>query len=106
MGRAVRERDLVNLAEVHTHPEAWVGHSPWDDAHAFSLRPGALSIVWPKYGQQLPAFEAWGVHERAADKWVHLEGRRAARRITILPGLVDLRTRLELSDFASQERDA
>jgi hypothetical protein len=106
MGRAVRERNLVNLAQVHTHPEAWVGHSPWDDAHAFSLRSGALSIVWPKYGQQLPAFGTWGVHERTADEWVHLEGRRAARRITILPGLVELRARLEFLDFGTEELDA
>ncbi len=51
LGRTLRAAGLVNVAQLHTHPDQWVGHSAWDDEHAFSLRDGALSIVWPDYGR-------------------------------------------------------
>src|SRR5207245_2264274 len=53
MGRRLRDEGLVNLAQVHTHPTEGVEHSSWDDAHAFSQRDGVLSIVWPRFGEDL-----------------------------------------------------
>src|SRR5438105_998999 len=44
-GKHFRAFRLVRLAQVHTHPEAWTGHSPHDDQRAYSQLEGALSIV-------------------------------------------------------------
>lgn len=91
MGRKLREMGLVNVAQLHTHPGNWVGHSAWDDDHAFSLRNGALSIVWPQYGLELPPVGRWGVHECHDRAWGRLSTEAAARRVRILPGVLDLR---------------
>jgi hypothetical protein len=105
MGRALRARGLVNVAQLHTHPTDWVDHSPWDDAHAFSLRDGALSIIWPRYGRDLPAFETWGVHERQAGQWAWLSVAEAAARVRVLPAGIDLRTSLEWMHEEDDEFD-
>lgn len=91
MGRALRAAGLVNVAQLHTHPDEWVGHSTWDDTHAFSLRDGALSIVWPQYGHTLPPRPAWGVHECQGHVWRELTGDEAAARIRVVPAVLDLR---------------
>src|SRR2546428_7342252 len=48
-GKHLREHSLVRLAQVHTHPGSWVGHSPEDDRRADSQEGGAGSIVLPDY---------------------------------------------------------
>lgn len=96
MGEALGDLGLVNLAQLHTHPSASVNHSPWDDAHAYSSRNGALSIVWPHYGRRLPSLDSWGVHERQQGRWVRLKGTEASRRIVVVPESVDLRIAFEL----------
>lgn len=40
---------LVQIAQVHTHPSSWIGHSPGDSAHASFKIKGLLSIVVPFY---------------------------------------------------------
>lgn len=105
MSRALREAGLVNVAQIHTHPDAWVGHSQWDDAHAYSLREGSLSIVWPRYGMDLPPQSAWGVHARLAGDWMELSEREAGRRVRILPSVVDLRLHLTFLDAEHEARD-
>lgn len=94
MGSALRERGLVNVAQLHTHPGTWVGHSDWDDSHAYSLRDGALSIVWPNYGRGIPLFEHWGIHERREGEWMRLEPEEAAARIQMLPSALCLCDRI------------
>ena len=47
LSKEMRSQGLTNLAQVHTHPKRWVGHSPYDDEHAYSSREGSLSLVWP-----------------------------------------------------------
>lgn len=104
MGRKLRAHGLVNVAQLHTHPSDWVSHSSWDDAHAFSLRDGALSIVWPRYARELPSFRSWGVHECRARQWIQLGSAVAVNRIRILPPVIDLRTSLEwIFDAEGQE---
>ncbi len=105
MGKALREAALVNVAQVHTHPGAWVGHSPWDDAHAYSLREGSLSIVWPDYGVALSPQRAWGVHERLSGEWEELSEREAQRRVRVLPTVIDLRLHLTFLAPEHGERD-
>lgn len=103
MGRTLRARGLVNVAQLHTHPTDWVDHSPWDDTHAFSLREGAISVVWPWYGRHLPPTAEWGVHERRGADWVRLGSGEAAARVRVLASVVDLRAGLEWLDEAEVE---
>jgi len=108
MGKALRRHGLVNVAQVHTHPGRWVDHSPWDDTHSFSLRDGAVSIVWPEYGRVLPVMDLWGVHVCRGGKWQKLDPAAAGRRLVIAPFLVDLRLRMlrfEPSDVVVGEVD-
>ena len=98
MGKALADTELVNLAQLHTHPGSWVGHSAWDDAHAYSLRDGALSIVWPHYGATIAHRSRWGIHECQHRVWRHLKGAKAAARLRILPALIDLREQFERLD--------
>lgn len=51
LSSSMSDQGLENLAQVHTHPSNWVGHSAFDDEHAYSTRAGSLSLVWPNYGQ-------------------------------------------------------
>lgn len=102
MGEALRKHALVNIAQLHTHPGRGVGHSSWDDLHAFSSRDGALSIVWPNYGSGLPAIDDWGVHESRAGRWVRLRATEARRRIQFVPDLLRLRGPLDIIDPLSE----
>lgn len=95
VGDALGRTGLVNLAQLHTHPRRWVGHSDWDDARAYSTRDGALSIVWPHYGRMLPEPCAWGVHECRSREWVELTAEDAVKRIVIVPSVIDLRVAVE-----------
>lgn len=103
MGRTLRARGLVNVAQIHTHPTDWVDHSRWDDTHAFSLREGAISVVWPWYGRYLPPNDEWGVHERRGGEWVRLSLDEAAARVRVLASVVDLRAGLEWLNDADLE---
>lgn len=95
MGRSLRGAGLVNVAQLHTHPGDSVRHSPWDNSHSFSQRDGAISIVWPRYGLELPDIEDWGVHECRNHTWIRLSKDAAARRLQVLPSKLDLRIPLE-----------
>ena len=46
---------MRRLAQIHTHPFGWVGHSDYDDEKAFSQREGAISIVVPHFAAVRPA---------------------------------------------------
>jgi proteasome lid subunit RPN8/RPN11 len=98
MGQTLREHGLVNVAQVHTHPGSWVGHSSWDDSHAYSSRDSALSIIWPNYGSTLPSIDDWGVHECRAGRWVRLSASIARQRIKIVPSVMQLRGPLVIVD--------
>jgi len=47
----VRKRDLLIVAQVHSHPGRF-GHSTVDEVKAVSCRRGFVSIVVPDFGQQ------------------------------------------------------
>lgn len=85
--REVHERvepfELRNLAQVHSHPGAFVEHSRYDDAMANSRR--ALSIVLPYYGRwndQWP--RGIGVHEFQDNYWYLLSDGTAASRVVLV----------------------
>ncbi len=94
---ATRPRGWFNLAQVHTHPSTWVGHSPYDDHYANSRN--ALSLVFPSYGCLLPRWPgAIGVHEFLDGQWRRLADARVIERVAFdpslpVPELLDLRPR-------------
>lgn len=96
MGAALLSHGLVNIAQIHTHPGDWVGHSSWDDSHAYSSREHALSIVLPHYGAGMPRLEEWGVHERLDGQWKQLSASATRDRLLIVPDAIRLRGELEL----------
>jgi len=100
----MRVQGLTNLAQVHTHPSAWVGHSAYDDAHAYSTRVGALSLVWPHYGRAY-AYDLCGVgvHERRDGQWVHLSAADVANRIRLIDSVADQRWDIVCGDGADGE---
>ena len=51
-GNHLIDYGLRRIAQVHTHPTSWVGHSPYDNEHACSQAVGAVSIVLPDYGKK------------------------------------------------------
>jgi hypothetical protein len=50
--REVRRRGLEIIAEIHSHPGHWVGHSIIDDKNPFVLAKGNISIVVPCLGDE------------------------------------------------------
>ena len=104
LAAAMRGQGLTNLAQVHTHPSAWVDHSPYDDERAYSTRDGALSLVWADYGSGLSYdLSGVGVHERRGGVWVRLEEREAGERVRLVDDFADFRWRIEGGGIRDEE---
>lgn len=71
--KALSSRNLVQIAQVHTHPTSWVGHSPGDSKYAAFKVKGLLSIVVPSYCKKgmLP-LEKCGVLRFDGKKFIRL----------------------------------
>lgn len=91
-GKHLRRWRMVRLAQVHTHPGEWVGHSPKDSASAYSQMPGAISIVVPRHGAARPRLCESGVHLRDHLAWRQLGSDEIASYIQVLPTIFDFRT--------------
>jgi len=50
--KEVRKKGLEIIAEIHSHPGHWVGHSIIDDENPFVLADGNISIVVPCFGNK------------------------------------------------------
>jgi hypothetical protein len=90
-GRHLRLYGLVRLAQVHSHPSPWTGHSGEDDELAFSQAPGTVSIVLPAYGLTCPGLGDAGVHRRERDGWRQLGHDEVGRYVKVVPSVLDLR---------------
>lgn len=90
-GKHFRRYRMQRLAQVHTHPSAWVGHSTWDDGRAYSQAVGAISIVLPDYARNKPTLEQAGVHLRTGNGWRQLSKEEIAKRLRVVPGYLDFR---------------
>ncbi len=90
-GKHFRRCRMQRLAQVHTHPSAWVGHSPWDDQRAYSQAVGAISIVLPDFARNRPTLEQAGVHVRTRTGWRQLSEEEKAQRLRLVPGYLDFR---------------
>jgi hypothetical protein len=94
-GRHLRAHRLRRLAQVHTHPTEWTGHSPWDNAWAYSQLPGAISIVLPHFGSTKPTLEQVGVHLRTGAGWKELSPAELQQHLRLVPGVLDFRRKDE-----------
>jgi hypothetical protein len=90
-GRHLRGLGMIRLAQVHSHPAGWTGHSPHDDEMAFSQRDGALSLIVPDYAGTAPGVNDCGIHIRERHGWRELKPAEKPDVIQILPSLIDLR---------------
>lgn len=81
--------DWRPLAQIHSHPNAWVEHSRYDDRMVVARR--ALSLVFPNYGRYEPAAfpTGVGVHEFQEGYWHLLDIAVAARRVRLGDGSVE-----------------
>jgi hypothetical protein len=83
---------LVLLAQVHSHPGAWIQHSGGDDSGAFMPFENLLSIVVPDYGHEDPwPLTNCGVHLFAGGEFRRLSNREIEEKFRIFPTSCDLR---------------
>ena len=92
-GKHLRAHRMRRLAQVHTHPAEWTGHSPFDDDNAYSQRPGAVSIVLPDYARGRPSPAEAGIHVRTEQGWTELDAAAAQAFIHVVPSEINLRGR-------------
>jgi hypothetical protein len=90
-GRHLRRFGMTRLAQIHTHPADWTGHSPHDDEMAFSQRDGAISVVIPDFAGTVPGILDCGVHIREPRGWRELDYMEKAQTVRIVPSLIDVR---------------
>jgi hypothetical protein len=90
--QVVNASRLLLLAQVHGHPDKWVGHSQGDDAGAFMPYRGFFSVVLPHYGRRGVEFLAHcGFHRFDGEMFHQLDPTEVARRIVLVDEFVDLR---------------
>lgn len=72
--REIRKRGLEIIAEIHSHPGYWVGHSLTDDKNPFVLADGNISIVVPRFAEEgMEPLWKCGIHVYCAgDGWKRL----------------------------------
>ena len=70
---ALNEREIIEIAQVHSHPGSWVDHSDGDSEWAPFKSEGLISIVVPNYGSKgmLPLTRC-GVHRYSNEKFIRL----------------------------------
>lgn len=90
-GKHLIRHGLRRLAQLHTHPSDWTGHSSFDDEMAYSQRDGAISIILPNYGTCAPGLRDCGIHLREPFGWRELDFEEIDRSVTIVPSQIDLR---------------
>jgi len=82
---------MARIAQVHTHPGEWVGHSFVDNELAYSHHDGALSIVLPEYGKCVKTIAEAGVHVCRGGTWRELTKLEADRILRVVPSFLDFR---------------
>lgn len=90
-GEHLHEHNLCRLAQVHTHPGSWTGHSEWDDRRAYSQWPGAISIVLPSHARFRPQLKDAGVHLRTEDAWQEVAPDHVSQYLQIVSATLDFR---------------
>lgn len=88
-GHHLRTGRMTRVAQVHSHGDDFVDHSPTDDERAYSQRTGAVSVVVPFHGRTRSSLAECGVHVRAESGWRRV---RPESVIRIIPSVLDLRS--------------
>lgn len=66
-------KKLQIIADVHTHPDEWVGLSKIDREHPLEYRVGFTSLVLPHFGDVEPSISGLGMHRYLGNlKWHEL----------------------------------
>lgn len=72
------------VADIHTHPSAWVGQSGTDKDNPMVSRRGHLALIVPHLALRRPRRRDIGVHEYCADEgWSESLGPAAERLVYI-----------------------
>lgn len=91
-GRHLPGLRMRRLAQVHTHGNEWVCHSPTDDDLAYSQRPGSMSIVLPFHARYRPGPRDAGVMISAGNgEWNRVTIEGLSKCIQLIPSHIDLR---------------
>jgi hypothetical protein len=86
-----RELGMVIVADLHTHPGAWVDLSPVDQEHPIEYRVGLLALVLPAFASGPAELSRAGVHVYAGNGgWQTLRGEDGRRRVQIVSEEEDL----------------
>jgi proteasome lid subunit RPN8/RPN11 len=82
-----RDRRLVLLAQVHSHPGDDTRHSDADDSLVLMAREGMFSIVAAQYGDRaLTLAEGVGIYQFQDTRWIQVSDAETA--LIILPAAV------------------
>ncbi|MBW3595885.1 MAG: hypothetical protein KY475_01265 [Planctomycetes bacterium] len=91
---ALRERDQVLIAELHTHPPGAGGQNEVDAAHAAAPYPGFITVVVPDFAA--PFFHdlrRCHVYEYVRDnRWRQLDASAIADKFTVEESFVQVRS--------------
>ena len=90
-GAHFRKYGMQRLAQVHTHGNCDLAHSPRDDRMAYSQREGALSLVLPEHAVRRPKPADGLLHLRMVERWQALGECETEVAIKIVPSLLDFR---------------
>jgi proteasome lid subunit RPN8/RPN11 len=86
----LRDRGLVLLGQVHTHPSSWVDHSEGDDTDAFMRFENYLSLVVPSYARRgLLPLASCGVHRFEAGVFRRLTNTEIESTFMLVPASKD-----------------
>lgn len=73
--------DLRVVADIHTHPSAWVGQSPIDADNPMVARRGHVALIAPFFASQRIRPQDLGVHVYLGENGWESHFRRGARRL-------------------------
>lgn len=83
---AANRHGLHILAQVHSHPGGWVGHSGGDHQGAFMPFEGSLSVIVPEYGVHgMIPLERCGVHRFEQGQFRRLSNAETTELFRIVP---------------------
>lgn len=81
----LRDKKLSIIADLHTHPGAWVGLSPVDMSHPLEYRIGMIMAVIPYYAAMSIGLGNIGVHEyHGSGRWRKLPPQKVKEKIKII----------------------
>ena len=83
--KILSSKKLIQVAQVHTHPTSWVGHSLGDSRYAAFKVKELLSIVVPSYCHKgmLP-LEKCGIHRFDGKKFLRLTNKYIKNHFNII----------------------